>query len=355
MSPILEHVLSLPYLAALLYALLGVAYAASRLKVSLFFQLSVGLVLAFPSLIALLITLTPLRSDFALFSGALPPVLSTMVFNLLGPIGLSFVGAAVGRVIKHPNTLLAASGFAIFFDIVIVTMGTVAQLMRSGSNLIASVSVGAGAPVAAAAGTPARFLLPPPLSGVTIGPADVLFLAVFLSAVIYLKLAERATFRWMFILLMLALTLVETTALPVPALVPMGVAVLIANVRYAAFTRDEKYALIYGTGFALMCAAGIIFMSRSLFAPAPRFGFAVDRLQQNGIMIIRDVEKDSIAARAGLKPGDALLTLDGTASPELSMERVAELAKKAQSEGVIARVLSQGEAKPRNVTLKLVK
>jgi hypothetical protein len=309
---------------------------------------------------ALLLTLTRYKADFAFFASSLPSPLDLLVYNLLGPIGLSFVGAAIGRVIRHPNTLLAASGFAIFFDTVVVTMGTVAQLMNSGSNLIASVSVGAGAPAAApslamAAAAHVR-LPPPPLSGVTIGPADVLFMAVFLSSVTLLKLAERVTFRWMFALLMLALALVEMSALPVPALVPMGIAVLIANVRFAAFTRDEKYALIYGTGFAFLCAGGIIITSRSLFAAPPKLGIQLTLAGPRGPVFIADVVKNSAAEKAGLRKGDLLLVLDGTAAPLLSSDQLTEAAKKAsEGSGVTARILRRGEAKSRQVTLKIIK
>ena len=104
------------------------------------------------------------------------------------------------------------------------------------------------------------------ITDVTIGPADILFLSLFLSAVAHLKLSTRATFIWIYALLMAALILVETVALPVPAWVPMGIAVLIANVRHARFTREEKYALIYGGGFALVLAAVMVVGTRHLLA-----------------------------------------------------------------------------------------
>lgn len=364
MNPVLQHLLALPYLAALLYALLCIARAAVRLPVSLFFRITVGVLLAFPSLFALAATLTPYKQFFALLDSSLPIVLKPVVYNLLGPIGLSLLGSAIGRVLKHPNTLLVASAFAIFFDIVVVTMGTVAQLMNSGSNLIASVSVGAGASASGSQAALASIRLPqppPPLSGVTIGPADVLFIAVFLSSVALLKLAERGTFRWMFVLLMIALAIAETSFLPswlpgVPALVPMGIAVLVANRRFAAFTRDEKYAIVYGTGFALLCAAGIIFGSRSLFAAPPRLGMQLSLAGRRGPVFLSEVAAGSAADKAGLKKGDILLVLDGTAAPLLSEDQLTEAAKKATSkEGVVARIWRRGEANPRQVTLNIVK
>lgn len=346
--PLIGHLLALPYLGALLYALLRIAQAAVHLPVSTGFRVFVGVLLAFPSLSALIGALTPYKIAFILFDSSLPMLLKPVVYNLLGPVGLALLGSAIGRIIKHPNTLLAASGFSVFFDIVVVTMGTVAQLMKSGSNLIATVSVGAGAPAAPAG---AVNLMPPPLSGVTIGPADVLFVALFLSSVVMLKLEERATFRWMFLLLMAALAVVETTALPVPALVPMGIAVLIANARHAAFTRDEKYALIYGTGFAMVCAVGIILASRSLFAPPPSLGFDLGRLGPRGPIIITNVQEASPAARGGLLKNDILLEVNNIPVSTLSDEEFEEARKKARQSGIALLIRRRGEGKPRTITL----
>ena len=248
----LSNVLAAAYLASLLFCLLRLARAAARLAVSTPFLLTAGLLLGVPVLVTLLLPRLHIPPSYALV------VLSLTAANLFLPSAAALVGAGVGRVIRHPNTLLAGAAFAVFFDFVVVTMGTVRQLMDKGSNVIAAVSVGAGTPnLPQMMGKTYRIL-----SGVTIGPADVLFLALFLSAIFLLRLSAKATFLWMFALLVSALILVETTAIPVPALVPMGIAVLIANGRHAAFTKEEKIALIWGSLFAVVCAVLMIVGAR---------------------------------------------------------------------------------------------
>ncbi len=236
--------LGVAYLLCLLLAVLLAARSAARLPHSTAMLLIIGIALAAPLAANLYLGSLKVRG---------PLWLSFTANNFFVPASAAIVGAAIGRVIRHANTLLAAAGAVIFFDIVMVTMGTVAILLRKAPQTIAAVSVGGGA-----APMPGLRPLPPPLSYVTIGPADVLFMAVFLSAIALLRLPERGTLIWLFSLLAGALTIVQLTGLPVPALVPMGLAVLIANKKHAAFTRDEKIALIYGSGFAIFLAAVLV-------------------------------------------------------------------------------------------------
>jgi hypothetical protein len=360
------HLLAVLYLAPLLLSLLQTARCAVVLPVSAPFLFVSGAILSLPSLLVVFLTLT--RADLPLvtyFYNALPPPLQTVLNNFLGPIGLSLLGAAIGRVIRHPNTLLAAAGFSIFFDIVVVTMGTVAQLMRSGSNLIASVSVGAGAPAAALPGAP-QVKLPEPISGVTIGPADVLFLALFLAAVHFLRRtwkeapegyverSWRETLYWMYGLLLLALVLVEIFSLPIPALVPMGVAVLIANARLAAFTPTERRDLVIGGVFALFCAVGIIWWARRTVPPRPpELGIQLARDNRTGAVFIARVLPNSPAAKGGILERDLLLSVNGQSLQELvtTPQEFDRAMANSPRDGLIVRVLRRGERNPRELRL----
>ena len=62
----------------------------------------------------------PLAAVFGLArAGAHAPwPLALAANNLFLPVAAALVGAGIGRVIRHPNTLIAAAGFAVFFDIV---------------------------------------------------------------------------------------------------------------------------------------------------------------------------------------------------------------------------------------------
>jgi hypothetical protein len=231
---VLGQVLAVVYLGALLFTLMTAAHAAAQLPYRTSTLFAIGTLLGLPMVVLLVLK----------NSGQQPTLpLALTASNLFLPAGVALIGAGVGRIIKHPNTLLAAAGFAIFFDVVVVTLGTVAQFQKNGSDIISKVSVGAASNILAAPGAKTYSLL----TGVTIGPADVLFLAVFFSSLWLLgskefpemKSASRATFPWIFGALFLALILVEVTGIPVPALVPMGVAVLIANYRYRRFREAE--------------------------------------------------------------------------------------------------------------------
>ncbi len=349
---IARHFVSLLYLAPLLIALIQTARIAVSLPLSSLFLFVTGTVLALPALSLVFITLT--RIDLPIvtqFYNILPLPLQAFINNFLGPIGLSFVGAAIGRVIRHPNTLLAASGFAIFFDIVVVTMGTVKQLMSSNSNLIAAVSVGAGAPASNLPGAP-TFKLPDPLSAVTIGPADVLFISLFLSSVFLLKLSWRATQIWMFGLLLLALVIVEFFALPIPALVPMGIAVLIANWKHAAFTPTEKRDLLIGGVFAVFCAVLMIIWARITIPPAPPdLGFQIGQDAQTKVIFVLRTRRDSPARKAGLRPGDELIAVNGLPMKTILEQEYLQALEKASKTGVTFQVRHRGEKKPAEVRI----
>ncbi|MFM7321256.1 MAG: PDZ domain-containing protein [Armatimonadota bacterium] len=313
------HAVSLLYLAAMLWALIAAARAAAHIRASTPFLLATGLLFAAPMLVVLKVG-----------AQAVPPWLETGANNLFGPVGAVLVGAAIGRIINHPNTLLAAAGFAAFFDLVVVTLGPVAKLMEANSPLIQAVSVGAGAAVAPAWSGFGKMI--PLLSAVTIGPADVLFLAVFLGSVVLLGRTapfhlptETATRRWMFGLLFLALVLVEFGVRAVPALAPMGVAVIAANLRHGAFTRTEKRDLWIGGAFALACAALIVFVGPKIAArnrPAPPkgpiYGFVITRIPPAGELVVNGVAPDSPSWRAGLKPGDVIDSIEGVRTPRIS-------------------------------------
>ncbi len=345
------NLLAIPYLLILLFTLLKMGQAAARLPFSAPFLLMAGVLLGAP------VGVTLLLQNMKIFP---PPWLFLTANNLFLPVAAALVGTGVGRVIKHPNTLLAAAGFSIFFDIVVVTMGTVAVLMKSNSNLIAAVSVGAGAlppPSGAAGGVLKRF---DPISAVTIGPADVLFIALFLSAVYQLNLSRRATFAWMFSLLGIALVIVQTISLPIPALAPMGIAVLIANLSHAAFTAQEKRDLKIGAAFAVFCAVIMVIGARTLLAPPPpppSLGVRVGRAQgpegQPGPLVITGIKPESPAAIAGLKPGDAIVSING--SPATDDQFVTGRSEIRERGGMTLTILRPGETKPRLIEIKVSK
>lgn len=296
--------------------------------------------------------------------GVLAPLwLAVTANNLFGPVGMVLLGASIGRILKHANTLLVAAAFGLFFDIVVVTMGPVAQLLKGGqAPLIAAVSVGAGAP--RPSGPIGKAI--PLLSGVTIGPADVLFIAVFLAAVSLLEGKPRGessggaqpgslarTFWWIFGLLSLALAVVEVSALPVPALAPMGIAVLVANWRNRAFTKREKRDLAIATPFALACAALIVSLATRIPAGTTNWGLSVQAVVQNGrrLVLVSAVQAGSPAAKAGIKPGELLLGIERRpVSPMSAVELEERLTDPNLSH--LRLLIAAPRERPRRITLE---
>lgn len=346
------HLVSLVYLAFLLFFLICLARGAALSQRSTGFLVVVGVAFALPMG-------TVLASSYWRYQ---PPLyLFLTANNLFLPLGAVLVGAAIGRIIRHPNTLLAGAAVAIFFDVVVVTMGTVAQLLQSNSKLIAAVSVGAGP------SAPASPLVKsiPLLSGVTIGPADVLFLALFLASVAQMprlkpewNLSLTRTVGWMYGLLFLALVLVELFGLPVPALVPMGVAVLIANGRHAAFSRQEKRDLWIGAAFALCCAVGIVaygkfFAAKAAQAAPPqpetrmKWGWSLGVVRETQERFVTSIYPGYPAATVGIRPGDVIESLNGVKTTELTtQEALMRVLGEAEAKGLTVRLRRLGEKKP---------
>ena len=313
--------LGIAYLASILGCLMLMARSVSQLRISTAFLLLTGCLLASPMLTVLW------ASDSRKM---INPLLELSANNLFGTLGAIFVGAAIGRIIKHPNTLLAAAGFAAFFDMIVVSVGPVRALLETRSPLISAVSVGAGA-AASPGGWGGRSVQL--ISSVTIGPADVLFIAVFLSSIACLARhptfqlrSERTTFWWMFTLLFAALVSVQLGVRAVPALAPMAAAVLIANVRYAAFTRQEKRDLAVGGAFAAICAGLMIWQGQRIMAqPAkipdgPIYGFIITRARISNELVVNGVLPDSPALKAGVKPGDVIERIDEIKTGKMTNE-----------------------------------
>ncbi len=343
-----QHVVASLYFAALLYALMRMTRAAALLNATRTTLLIAGLALAAPMGTVLLLQQQAI----------VPPAwLILTANNLFLPVGVALVGAAVGRIIKHPNTLLAAAGFAIFFDIVIVTMGTVAALTATGSQIISMVSVGAGTALPQATSKTWSII-----SGVTIGPADVLFLSVFFASVFLLRLDSRSSFRWMFGLLLAALLEVEWIGLPFPALAPMGAAILIANGKHAAFTAREKNDLMIGAAFAVACAAFIVWraqvyakteLARVAAEQKKRIGFEEIQTVGNArAYVIMRVLPDSRARKAGLRAGDVIQKINGTPIETLAKDRdkYGETLRDAAKNGVTITVKSGDHPAARDIT-----
>jgi hypothetical protein len=185
---------------------------------------------------------------------AAPPALQALsaalqdLGKILAAVG---VGIALAAALKEPNILLPAGLFAAFADFVVVKFGTVKHALSTakGQALIQSVS----------ARVPA--IHPGLGSALTIGPADFLFLGVFLAcaARFGLGLARNAVVLTVFLAgSLLVVQLPGVGALP--ALAPMSLAFIGANWRQFKLTRQE----LLSTGVVLVLMGGL-FLGYFLF------------------------------------------------------------------------------------------
>lgn len=155
------------------------------------------------------------------------------------------VGIGLAALLREPNILLPAGVFAAFADFVVVSFGTVKHALSTpkGQALVQSVS----------AKVPS---LHPALGpGVTIGPADFLFLGIFLGCAHRFDMGLARNAR--LLTLALGATLLLTAVIPaIPALAPMSLTFVIANWRQFRLSRAE----LASTGIVL-AVAGALFLA----------------------------------------------------------------------------------------------
>lgn len=157
-------------------------------------------------------------------------------------VAAAALGIGLGSILREPNILLPAGLFAAFADFVVVNFGTVKHALSTpkGQALVQSVS----------AQVPA---VHPALPSLTIGPADFLFLGVFLACTQRFDMGVTRNAVVLGVVLAAALLEVLLIGFPVPALAPMALAFVGLNWRKFRLTRDE----LIGTILVLVLAGGL--------------------------------------------------------------------------------------------------
>ncbi len=175
------------------------------------------------------------------------------IFRATGQAGLVVwcmgVGAALACLLKDRNMLLPIAAFLALFDtwLVFAPEGLVSQALTKGHAPIALSSVALAIPKIAAQDTP-------PTNGYAqdlayIGPADLLFLAMFFTALYRFGMRPRATLKavapvlvaYLFVVLRFPDASVGPIRLgALPALLPIGLTVLWVNRKEFKLVRDER-------------------------------------------------------------------------------------------------------------------
>jgi hypothetical protein len=158
-------------------------------------------------------------------------------------VGMGSLGLALAAGIREPHILFPAGLFAAFADFVVVRFGTVRRALSTEQGRAVVQAVSAQVPAVHAS-----------LSPLTIGPADFLFLGVFLGCAARFEMGLTRTALVLAAVLAISLLLVPVLG-AVPALAPMALAFLAVNHRAFRLSREEAW----GTLVVLLAAGGLFF------------------------------------------------------------------------------------------------
>ncbi|MCC6445590.1 MAG: hypothetical protein IT210_19305 [Armatimonadetes bacterium] len=157
------------------------------------------------------------------------------------------LGYLVSTVIKEPNLILPVAVVGALVDYWGVHFGPTQMVLSKAPQVLQTMSAkipALGQAARAPGGLPYIAM---------IGPGDFLFLAIFYACVHKFGMNGRATYIWTAVLLTLGmLVALMTPVFYIPALVPMGVAVMAANWKYFKFKREEFFALLYAGIFIVV-------------------------------------------------------------------------------------------------------
>ena len=169
-------------------------------------------------------------------------------------LACTLLGIALSRIVREANVLLPVALVAMPIDYLgaMTPIGFTQNAVQRHPNIVQAVSV----PVPTLGGLhPIGF----------IGPGDALFLAFFFAIVQRLNLNMRGTFWGMYGLLTLTMLLVLATGINIAALIPMGLAVLVANWPAFRLQRSEVFATLYAAALVLVLAIAFYGYSHTHF------------------------------------------------------------------------------------------
>lgn len=223
MNPHLAFFLAIISIACVLLAQLGFIVSIAGLRMRPGKAASVAL----PSAIVVALVIF-LQVKFKLHG---PSLLGLSVLRDLSMTALAAsLGCMVSRIIREPNILLPVAVCAGIVDLWNVLVGPLGHLIEKHPEIVQKASV--HIPTATLAGIPS----------VSMGMGDIVFLALFFGVLYRFSMNVRGTFWLGYALLMAAF--VMSFKWSIPALVPIGAAVIIANVRHFKLKREELVATL---------------------------------------------------------------------------------------------------------------
>ncbi|BDI32727.1 hypothetical protein CCAX7_47780 [Capsulimonas corticalis] len=167
-------------------------------------------------------------------------------------VALAFLGMMLSVIIREPKLLLPIALVIMAIDVVgvLTNIGFTANTIAQHPEVVHRVSVAM-----------------PSVGGLQpqayVGPGDALFIPFFFGIVERLRLNMRGTFFTMYGLLALAMILAVIGVGNIPALFPMGFAVVLANSKHFKFDRSEVFAMIYVGGLATAAVLGFFLFTHT--------------------------------------------------------------------------------------------
>jgi len=162
--------------------------------------------------------------------------------NMLMILAAVLFGCLVSLAIREPGILFPGALVAGMVDYWGVYHGTTMYFIQAAPNVVSAVSVKMPA---------VSLAVPMPPS---IGPGDFVFLGVFFAALYRLRMRVSTTF-WLFLALLVpSLVVVLVLGIDIPALVPMAVAMVLANFGEMRLSRSEMFATLY----VVLAVAGLL-------------------------------------------------------------------------------------------------
>ncbi len=197
-------------------------------------------------------------------------ILRPIGLGLTITLGCAFFGILLSRIVREANVLLPVALVAMPIDYLgaMTPIGFTQNAVANNPGLVQALSV----PVPAVGSGAHHHGALHPIG--FIGPGDALFMAFFFAVALRLDLSKRGTFWWMYGLLTATMLLVLFTEVNVAALIPMGLAVLIANFRFFKLKREEVFATVYAAALVLVLVTGFYLYSHSHFYHSHSQGFA---------------------------------------------------------------------------------
>lgn len=224
-QPIAKIALVILSISILMFIQLKIIAAFAEIKLSL--KKSALVTLCALALFITIIVISSIIPKDAIMLSALILMLKDLILMLLAA---SF-GYAVSFIIREPNIIIPVALFAAIVDLWGVTSGPVSVVLEKKPEIVDNVAVHMPSPVMNAPAT-------------LIGIGDFIFFALFFGIIYRFSLNDKGTFNAAYILLLIAMTAVLIFGIPVPALVPMAIAVIAANYSLIKLSKQEKYSIL---------------------------------------------------------------------------------------------------------------